>query len=66
MERFLKNPNLPENAVSEVMISDYKPEFKSELERMGIRVTVPKIIKNIEGSERYHAVLAGPLLQLLT
>lgn len=55
MERFLKNPNLPENAVSEVMISDYKPEFKSELERMGIKVTVPKAIENIRGSERYHA-----------
>ena len=55
MERFLKNPNLPENAVSEVMLSDYKPEFKSELERMGIKVTVPKAIENIRGSERYHA-----------
>lgn len=55
MEQFLKNPNLPENMVSEVMLSDYKPEFKRELERMGIKATVPKMIENIEGSERYHA-----------
>lgn len=55
MERFLKNANLPECRVSEVIISDYKPVFKRELEGMGIRVTVPKAIELITGSERYHA-----------
>lgn len=55
MERFLKKANLPEKRVSEVVMSDYKPEFKTELERIGIEVIVPKVIQGIKGSERYHA-----------
>ena len=52
---FLKKANLPESRVCEVVMSNYKPDFKRELESMGIKVTVPKVIENISGSEKYHA-----------
>ena len=55
MERWIKNANLPQNKVSEVIISDYKPIFKEVLEGMGIKVTVPKVIEEIKGAEKYHA-----------
>lgn len=55
MERFVEKPNLPAGQVSEVIMSDYKPHFKRELERMGIYVTVPHKISTIVGSEAYHA-----------
>lgn len=55
MERWIKNANLPQNKVSEVVISDYKPIFKEVLERMGIKVIVPKAIEGIKGAEKYHA-----------
>ena len=55
MERWIKNANLPQNKVSEVIISDYKPIFKEVLERMGIKVIVPKAIEGIKGAEKYHA-----------
>ena len=55
MERWIKNANLPQNKVSEVIISDYKPIFKEVLEEMGINVTVPKVIEEIKGAEKYHA-----------
>lgn len=55
MERWIKNANLPQNKVSEVIISDYKPIFKEVLEGMGINVTVPKVIEEIKGAEKYHA-----------
>ena len=55
MQRFLKNPNLPESKVSEVIMSDHKPQFKTELEKIGIKVKVPKVLENISGSEKYHA-----------
>ena len=55
MERWIKNANLPQNKVSEVIISDYKPIFKEVLEGMGIKVTVPKVIEEIKGAEKYHS-----------
>ena len=58
MERFVERANLPENRVSEVIMSDYKPLLKKELEIMGIRVQVPKRLEFVEGSESYHADMA--------
>ncbi len=52
---FLEKANLPEGNVSDVIMSDYKPDLKRELESMGIKVTVPKVLENIAGSEKYHA-----------
>ncbi len=54
-ERWIEKANLPENRVTEVVMSDYKPIFKRELESMGILVKVPKRIDSVQGSEAYHA-----------
>ena len=58
MERFVQRANLPESKVSEVIMSDYKPCLKKELEMMGIRVRVPKRLESIKGAESYHADMA--------
>ncbi|MBQ5562398.1 MAG: hypothetical protein IIT39_03330 [Clostridia bacterium] len=58
MERFVERANLPESKVSEVIMSDYKPLLKKELEIMGIRVQVPKRLEFVEGLESYHADMA--------
>ncbi len=58
VERFVQKANLPESKVSEVIMSDYKPFLKKELEMMGIKVRVPKRLEFVKGSESYHADMA--------
>lgn len=53
---FLKEPNLPEKRVKYVIVSDYQPEFRKELEEnYHINTIFDFEIKNIKAAERYHA-----------
>lgn len=52
---YVKNPNLPENKVSYVIMSDYKPEFIKELESFEIKTIIPDKLDGILGAEAYHA-----------
>ena len=56
MERFISSPNLPENMVSHVIMSDYIIDAVNEIKtNFIISVTVPDSISDITGSEKYHA-----------
>ncbi len=57
--KWVQRPNLPEARVCEVIMSDYRPAFKSELEKAGIRVRVPKRLPMIDGAEAYHADMSN-------
>lgn len=56
---FLKKPNLPESRVTYMILSDINPDIIYELKNnYHISTIVPSPIKNISGSERYHADMA--------
>lgn len=54
-EVFTKNPNLPKNKVSVVIISDYLPEVVNELNNFEIKTIICRKLNDIEGAEAYHS-----------
>lgn len=54
-EKFIKNPNLPENKVSTAIVSNYIPEIINELNYCGVKTIISERLNGIDGSESYHA-----------
>lgn len=54
-EIFIKNPNLPQNKVSTVIISDYLSEAVNELNSYGVKTIISDKLSGINGAEAYHA-----------
>lgn len=54
-ERPVKIPNLPENRVSRVLVSGYKPRIITELKKYGINTMTFGQLESISGSEGHHA-----------
>ncbi len=54
-EIFVKNPNIPQNRVSKVIMSDFFPKFTAEMERLGISVVTPGRLDDITLSESFHS-----------
>ena len=56
VDRFLENPNLPQNNASYVVMSDDKPEIIVELlNNYHVSIITPKPLDHISGAEKYHA-----------
>lgn len=54
-EKFLENPNLPENKVSAVIVSNRISEVVDELKNYGIRTVLVERLDGVNGEEAYHA-----------
>ena len=54
-EQFITAPNLPQNRVSRVLVSGYRPQIISELKKNGINTMTFGRLESIGGSEAYHA-----------
>lgn len=55
IEHFVETPNLPENKVSSVIVSGYKPRLVTELKKYGIDTMTFGQLESISGSEAHHA-----------
>ncbi len=55
MTKFVLSPNLPQNSVHTVIMSDRKNIFVEEIRKAGIHIIPSEKLKLINGSEAYHA-----------
>lgn len=54
-EQFIKTPNLPKNNISRALVSEYRPQLITELEKYDIKTMTFGRLESISGSEAYHA-----------